>query len=161
MNKSKYLGTDLRLHGALTPFGVFKDLPNFDNALEKVFDGFDNYFKPLLDLKQDDMSYPPSNTKKTDTGYIVELALAGYNKEDISVTQEDDILTIAATKQRNEEKNEEDNYIYRGISFKSFSRSFKLGKSAEVTDISLTNGLLSVTVTESKPEKTKLTHKIK
>lgn len=144
-NTRKVMGNNLAL------YDVFADTKLFGDDFFSEFDRlFGNAFA--------DSHYPPTNTRKTQEGYIIEMALAGYKKEDIAVTQQDNILTISAKKQDEASK---DDYIHKGISYRSFNRSFTLGKTSEVKEVSLTNGLLTVTITQAKPENKLITFDIK
>jgi molecular chaperone IbpA len=112
------------------------------------------FFSELRTSKEFLSGYPPSNTIATKTGYIIELALAGYNKTDVVVEQEGSTLIISAQK---EEEPHSGDYINRGISRKSFTKTFTLSKTAEVTSVTLTDGLLTVIITQTQPEQKKKT----
>ncbi len=143
---SKVMGTNLALYDAFAGLKPFSD--DFFSEFDRLFSG----------IYADAQQYPPTNTKKTQDGYIIEMALAGYKKEDISVTKQNDVLTISAKKQ---DEAADEQYIHKGISYRSFSRSFTLGKASEVKDVTLTDGLLVVTITRDKPESKLITFEIK
>lgn len=153
---SKFLATDVALLDALTNPSRF---PFGNGKLDKIDNMFTDIFGTISSLQP----YPPSNTIKTENGYLIEMALAGFGKEDIDVSQTDNTLTIATKKQESvAEENKETDYVYRGISSRSFSRKYLLDKELEVTDVSLNNGLLSVTITKRpQPESKVKTFKIK
>lgn len=119
-----------------------------DDFFKRTFENFDRLFGNMSPRND---SFPPTNIKKTNEGYIIELALAGYKKSDISIDQVGDELTIKAKKTEETAENSE-TYIHKGISSKSFYRSFYLGKGAEVTLVTLTDGILSVTISRNKPD---------
>lgn len=140
MFKSKYLTAN-----NVSPFDrVFGDI-------DKIFeDAFPRIATP----------FPPTNLERTQDGYIIEMALAGYKRENISVSQEGNILTIAADKQ--DDKSESSSkVIYRGIKASSFRKSFTLEKTAEVSDVTLTDGILTVKIRYDAPECKKLNFEIK
>lgn len=142
-NTSTIMGSNLDLYDVVKRFENDEFFSNFD----KLFGG------SAITAK-----YPPTNTKRTKDGYAIEMALAGYKREDISVSRQGDTLTIQGKKQ---EESDQSEYIYKGISNKSFTRSFTLGKGTEVTDVSLTDGLLTVTIHQHKPEQKSKTFEIK
>lgn len=142
---SKVMGNNLALYDAFAGLKPFGD--DFFSEFDRLFSG-----------TYTDAQYPPTNTKKTQDGYIIEMALAGYKKADISVTKQNDLLTISAKKQ---DEATDEQYIHKGISYRSFSRSFTLGKASEVKDVTLTDGLLTVTITQDKPENKLITFDIK
>ena len=93
-------------------------------------------------------NYPPYNVIKEDEDtYIVEVALAGFDKSDLSITVDNNELKIKGDK---EEK--ETNYTRKGIATRSFERSFALGEFMEVTGAEFDNGMLSVKVERIVPE---------
>ena len=93
-------------------------------------------------------NYPPYNViKEDDDTYIVEIALAGFDKSDISVTTDKDQLIV-----KGEREKEETEYTYKGIATRSFNRSFALAEYMEVTKAEFNNGMLSITVERIIPE---------
>jgi molecular chaperone IbpA len=82
---------------------------------------------------------------------LIEIALAGFNSEDIKVQQEKNVLTISG-----ESKSEDaTSYIHKGIGGRSFSRTFSLAEYVEVTSVMMKNGLLIVSLTKRIPEEAK------
>ena len=91
-------------------------------------------------------NYPPYNIRKTGKdNYAIEVALAGFNKDDVEVEFEDNLLTVR-TKQINksENKNEDGEVIHRGISQRQFARSFTIADDVKVNDAALKDGLLTI-----------------
>ena len=91
-------------------------------------------------------NYPPYNIRKTGKdNYAIEVALAGFNKDDVEVEFEDNLLTVR-TKQVNksDNKNEDGEVIHRGISQRQFARSFTIADDVRVNDAKLKDGLLTV-----------------
>ena len=91
-------------------------------------------------------NYPPYNIRKTGKdNYAIEVALAGFNKDDVEVEFEDNLLTVR-TKQVNksENKNEDGEVIHRGISQRQFARSFTIADDVKVNDAALKDGLLTI-----------------
>ena len=83
---------------------------------------------------------------------VLELALAGFSKDDIEVAVEKKQLSVTSRKQNYSEDGE---YIHRGIGLRAFSRSWQLGDDTEVGEVSLTNGMLSIPVSQVISEKDK------
>jgi molecular chaperone IbpA len=96
-------------------------------------------------------NYPPYNViKKDEDTYLVELALAGFDKSDLSVSVDNGNLIVKGEK----EKKEVD-FQHKGIATRSFTRSFALGEYMEITGAELENGMLSITVERIIPEEKK------
>lgn len=107
-----------------------------NDIFNKLFVGFDNL--GLIDPG----SYPPYNLRKVGDAHIIEIALAGFTREDIDIEVTQDSLVVRGrSKQHNPET-----YLYKGISNKAFERKFTLASSAKVTGAELTNGLLNITI---------------
>ena len=98
-------------------------------------------------------NFPPYNIVKTgDNTYDVELALAGFNKDDIEVEYKENLLTVKSKKQE-ETKDEDGNVIqHRGISKRMFSKSFTIANDVEVKGAELKDGLLKVSMERIIPE---------
>jgi molecular chaperone IbpA len=115
------------------------------------FIGFDHLIRELdrISAHPNDV-YPPHNVIKLgDATTLIELAVAGFSKDDLSIELKDNILTV------NGEKNHrypDDSYVHRGISTKKFSKSFRLSEYTEVTGATITDGILSVSVSVKLPE---------
>ena len=115
--------------------------------------GFDSILDRLMDIKTESPNYPPYNIKKLDAlHYVVEMAVAGFGKEDINVEYADNTMTVQSVKK---EKTEDKNVVHQGISQRSFIRSFALGDDMIVTDANLKNGLLSIYNEKIVPEEKK------
>jgi molecular chaperone IbpA len=121
-------------------------------------------------------NYPPFNIFKTsfldeernhqDAGYRLEMAVAGFEKDEIEVYIEDGLLfvkgrIIPANERDPNTYDIEHEYLYRGLSFRDFERTFQLGKNVEVVQVSMINGLLLVDLKETLPEVKRKTFDIK
>ena len=97
-------------------------------------------------------NYPPYNViKEDDDTYIVEIALAGFDKSDLSITVDNSNLIV-----KGEKENKDDvEFTHKGIATRSFTRSFALGEFMEVTKAGFENGMLSITVERIVPEEKK------
>jgi molecular chaperone IbpA len=97
-------------------------------------------------------SYPPYNVVKiTDDHLVMEFAVAGFKRDEISVTTEKNALTIKSTKDDTDEKD----YLHKGIAARKFTRSFTLPEYFEVDGASVDNGILYVDLIRNIPEEKK------
>ena len=117
--------------------------------------GFDNLFDRLFDIDLDSSSsYPPYNiTKVDDSNYIIEMALAGFNKDDIEIELADSELTVRSKKREN--SNKDVNLIHQGISSRSFNRKFTLSEEILVKNAEMTDGMLIIKLQKFIPENKK------
>ena len=98
-------------------------------------------------------NYPPYNIRKAGKDkYAIELAVAGFNKNDVEIEYEDKLLTVKSKKiDKTVEKNGNE-IIHRGISQRSFSRSFTIADDVKVNDAELKDGLLTIVCEKIVPE---------
>ncbi len=128
------------------------------NQLRPVTVGFDNMFDHFESMFDGDVfsvptvNFPPYNIVKTgDFTYDVELALAGYSKEDITVDYADNLLTVKSIKKSDESK-DEDGVLHRGIAKRYFSKAFTIADDVEVKGAELKDGLLKISMERIVPE---------
>lgn len=132
---------------------VSKSISLFDhiNSLTPYSIGFDTVFD-RLSQNIDNSSYPPYNIRKVgEFDYTIELALAGFSKKDIEVKVVEGVITIKSIK----ENSEDDETLYRGISYRKFTKKFSLADDMEVKGAKLDNGLLSIDLERIVPEEKK------
>ncbi len=113
--------------------------------------GFDRLFDLIDDSLrlQGQDTYPPYNIARVgEDHYRISLALAGFKPEEITVTAEQNMLTVEG--QRVENGDHE--YLFQGISGRPFRRQFNLADYVEVTGASLENGLLQIELMRKLPE---------
>ena len=131
------------------------------NNLRPITVGFDNMFDHFEHMLDDSFfsngtagNFPPYNIVKTgDHTYNIELALAGFNKKDIEVTYEDNLLSVKSKKEDNAEQTDEDgNIIHRGISKRYFAKSFTIANDVEIKGAELKDGLLVIALERIVPE---------
>jgi len=117
--------------------------------------GFENLLGQLHATSQLGSSYPPYNIiRVNDFEHRLEIALAGFTREDITITHEKNMLTISgaiATSVVEDESGGED-FIHKGISTKRFTREFTLGEHVEVVEAVMENGMLSIICKTIVPE---------
>lgn len=133
-------------------------IPHFDpfsfgTTLAKSAIGFDPVIKKLHQV-MDNMpkipTYPPYNIRKVDDNkYVIEIAVAGFGKQDIEIEMLDGTLTVKGN--INSDEAPED-YIFKGIADRAFTRHFTLADSVEVKNADLVNGLLKIWLERFIPE---------
>lgn len=84
--------------------------------------------------------------------YVMEMAVAGFNKDDIEITRDKNTLTISG---KTPDDSKERNYFYRGIARRNFDSTFKIGQNTVVNGAEINDGLLKVYLEEQVPEKDK------
>lgn len=116
------------------------------------FIGFDHVWSEIERLSEmaDNKLYPPHNVvKKDETHFSIELALAGYSKDQLTVEVKDGILAIVGGKGDGEVERE---YLHRGISAKKFTRTFRLSEHVVVDGADFIDGLLVIDLRVEVPE---------
>ena len=133
----------------LGDFDVFNFGKSFPFAI-----GFDRTLQLLERANQSptNTSYPPYNIVKHDAeNFSIELALAGFDKKDITISKEKEVLNIEG-KQKEGETLE---YVHRGLASRSFKRTFTLADDIVVKGADMKNGILSVSLERIVPEEDK------
>lgn len=113
--------------------------------------GFDRLFDLLDSPTRSDVSdYPPFNlVKEGEDSYRVDLALAGYHRDEIDVVAQQHQLTITG---RQADAREQGEFLHHGIATRAFERRFQLADFVEVTSANFENGLLSISLKRRVPE---------
>ena len=126
---------------SLTPFTVgmdrmFRDLEQFSNSYVASSTG-----------------YPPYNIEQVDDGkWVISMAIAGFGEEDIEVSQKERNLTV---KGKIKNKDDDNDFVHRGIANRSFERTFRLGEHVLVKNATLKNGMLAIDLEQEIPEEEK------
>ncbi len=134
------------------------DMRSFDlTPLFRSTIGFDR-FSHLIDtaMKSDENapSYPPYNIEKlSDDQYRIVLAVAGFKEQDLTLTVQENQLTVAGNLAGKADADA--NYLYKGIAGRSFERKFNLADHVKVTGADLADGLLTVSLKRELPESVK------
>ena len=109
--------------------------------------GFENFFRDVeklldMDVSKVTSSFPPHNILKLDeTHYVVELAVAGFSKDEIEITTQDGTLTIKGEKK---DKEVEVMYLHRGIGTRSFTKQLTIADTVEVRGAEFKDGILRI-----------------
>jgi len=138
-------GKDLSIFNSLRPFSI-----GFDD----MFDQFESMLENGgLSMQS---NYPPYNIRKAGKDkYAIELAIAGFCKDDVEVEYEDNLLTVKTKKLDKTVEKDGDEIIYRGISQRSFSRSFTISDDVKVQGAKIKDGLLTIDCEKIVPEQKK------
>jgi len=142
-NKGGYMTSkDLSIFNSLRPFSI-----GFDD----MFDQFESMLgNGSLGVQT---NYPPYNIRKAGKDkYAIEVAVAGFNKDDVEVEYEDNLLTVKTKNVKRTEEKEGDEVIHRGISQRSFARSFTIADDVKVNGAELKDGLLTISCEKIIPE---------
>ena len=130
---------------------IFNQLRPVTVGFDSVFDNFERMFDHDFDTIKVS-SFPFYNIVKTDKNkYDVEMALAGYGKDDIIVSLEESVLTIKS-KPYNDDKDKDTEYEHKGISKRFFTKSFTVADDVEVKGAELKDGLLKIALERIIPE---------
>lgn len=122
-----------------------KDVDKIFDAANRYSVGLDDIFYRLHSYGSNHPGgqYPPYNiVKESDVKWRIEVALAGWAPEDVEVTTESNILLVKSVASKNDIENDE--YVHRGLSSRTFTRGFNLSDDVEVGTVSFKNGLLVV-----------------
>ena len=125
------------------------DLMDFDPFRNYTI-GFDKIFDSLLEVsKINTTNFPPYNIRKLGDGkYDIELALAGFTKDDIKIELKDGTLSVSAKK----DDKDSNNLVHQGIASRSVLRKFSLSEYMEVESADFKNGILEIKCFEDIPE---------
>ena len=113
--------------------------------------GFDRLFDMLDQSARltGEESYPPYNIERTgENNYRISLALAGFSPEQVTITAEQNVLTIEGAKPDKAERD----YLYQGIATRPFRRVFNLADHVQVKGAAFENGLLMIELAREIPE---------
>ena len=130
---------------------IFNSLRPFSIGFDDMFDQFENMLgNGGLTMQS---NYPPYNIRKTvKDNYSIEVALAGFNKNDVEVEFEDNLLTVRTKQISKSENNSDGEILHKGISQRQFARSFTIADDVKVNDAQLKDGLLTIACERIVPE---------
>lgn len=139
----------------LRKFGT-KDLGAIVDAVERYSVGLDDIFYRLHSYGMGSVNeaYPPYNlVKESEVKWRIEMALAGWGKDEIEVSTESNVLLVRskAAKSKGEEE-----YMHRGVATRTFARGFNLSDDVEIGNVELNNGMLTIELRKIIPDHQKL-----
>ena len=124
---------------------------------DKFFVGFDDQFSRLQkihdDITKNIPNYPPYNIRKTgDNTYTIEMAVAGFGQSEIDIEIDGGKLIVRGNVSADNEAND---YLFKGIASRAFTRAFAIDDQIEVKDAELFNGMLRIALERLVPEEKK------
>ena len=128
---------------------IFNQLRPVTVGFDNIFDHFERMFDgDVMNIPQ--VNYPPYNIVKTgENTYDIELALAGFKKDEVNVYTEYGKLFVDG---RKEDKENDTTYVHRGVAQRSFTRSWTLSDETEIRSVVFEDGLLSITLGKIVPD---------
>jgi molecular chaperone IbpA len=116
--------------------------------IEKYFVGYDGMLRRMQDAHETMTkaipNYPPYNIAKVDDNkYVIEMAVAGFGKQQLNIELANNTLVISGDTSSNSE-DASGAYLYKGIADRSFSRTFNIADTVEIKNAELINGMLKV-----------------
>ncbi len=137
----------LARHSAFTPQDLQK-MMGFSVGFDSIFDRFFD-----MDLTRDS-GYPPYNIRKiNEAQYVIEIALAGFSKDDIEVEVTEGTLAVRSKKE--EETNGDESFVHKGIAKRSFLRTYTLSDDVVVQGADLKDGMLIINLEKVIPDEKK------
>ncbi len=113
------------------------------------YDRFANLLNTALSGDNNSSGYPPYNIETLgDNRYVITLAVAGFEENDLNISVEKGVLSVRGKKDKDDTRQ----YLHQGIAYRSFERKFNLADYVEVTDANMKNGLLNVQLKKEIPE---------
>ena len=125
------------------------DLPDLLDKISRNSIGLDNYFDQFFNIPSS--NYPPYNLINLNNHESrLEIALAGFKKEEVKVYTEYGKLVVEGTKPEEKHTTE---YFHRGLARRNFNKSWTLSEDCVVDDVTFENGLLTIELKKIVPEK--------
>ena len=132
---------------------VWNSLRPFSVGFDSIFDEFD---RMLESSERYNANYPPYNIHRAgDNNYKIEIALAGYSKDDIELELKENTLTVRNKPKEKVINSDSNGVIHKGISTRQFERAFTISEDIKVINAELNNGLLNIDLERIVPEEKK------
>ena len=126
------------------------DLPTLLDKITRNSIGMDEYFDRLFNLHETTSNYPPYNlVQVSNVESRLEIALAGFKKEEVNVYTEYGKLFVEGQK---EDRESDSRYVHKGLAQRSFKRAWTLSDDTEVREVTFDNGLLTIVLGKVVPE---------
>jgi len=126
------------------------DLSSLMDKINRNSIGLDEYFERVFKLHETTSNYPPYNlVQVSNVESRLELALAGFKKEEVYVYTQDGKLFVEGQK---EDKETETKYLHKGLAQRSFNRAWTLSDDTEVRSVTFEDGLLTIVLGKIVPE---------
>ena len=127
------------------------NLPELMKIISKNGIGMDDYLDRFFNNYETTTNYPPYNLiHVNNVESVLEIALAGFTKDEINVYTEYGKLTVEGNKENNKETSSQ--YVHQGLAQRSFNRTWSLSEDIEVREVQFKDGLLTVKLGKIIPE---------
>ena len=129
-----------------------KDLNAVVDAVERYSVGMDEIMYRLHSYGAGSVNeaYPPYNlVKESEVRWRIEMALAGWSKDEIEVSTESNVLLV---KSKSAKAKGEEEYMHRGVATRTFARGFNLADDVEIKDVKFENGMLVISMQKIVPD---------
>lgn len=127
------------------------------DLITRTLVGYDSMLENLERIACGINNYPPCNIARINVDgadtYQITIAVAGFKPDEISVTEHNQVLTVSAKSTR--EHSNVTSWLHRGLAARDFSRQFRLAEHTEITEASLEDGILTLTLVKNVPESQK------
>ena len=133
-----------------------KDLNAVVDAVERYSVGLDDIMYRLHSYGMGSVNeaYPPYNlVKESEVKWRIEMALAGWSREEVEVSTESNVLLVRSISPKSKG---EDEYMHRGVATRTFARGFNLSDDVEITGVKFENGMLVINLQKIVPDHQKL-----
>ena len=135
------------MNKALTLFDNFDQLTPYAVGFDRIFNDLQRYTENTVTST----GFPPYNIRKEgEFNYVIEMALAGFGKEDLEIETVNGTLVVRSIKESDD--SEYVGNIYRGIAYRKFERKFTIHDDIVVSNASLENGMLTIKLERIIPE---------
>ena len=134
------------VRNTLTLHDNFHKFTPYAVGFDRMLDNLTRY----VDNNSQSTGFPHYNIRKEGDNYVIEMALAGFGKDDIEVEISEQTLSV-----RSDKKDEDADNLYRGISYRKFDRQFTLSEDIVVNGAKLENGMLTIDLERIVPEEKK------
>lgn len=137
---------------------IYTHPTQFANSLASRGVGFAPHFAFLSEVlaQAQTQKYPPYNIRAiNDDSYVIELALAGFTKDDLTITLKDNVLTVSGEGVNSYLSDSEFDYIHQGIARRDFDQTFPLAEHVQVESAEFKDGLLTINLKRELPEELK------
>jgi len=141
---------DYKLYGYKSDLKPVNPFDLINPILNSMTIGLERQFGLIEGLRNaPKQTYPPYNIVRVDDdeNYIIEIAAAGFSKEEIEVTSTENQILIKGSKE-----GDDADYLHKGIAARTFEKSFVLGDDVKVVEASMTDGILSIRLEREIPE---------
>ncbi len=126
-----------------------QNLQKFLDDVERYSIGMDEWFHRFNSLHQTETNYPPYNViKESNVEFRLEVALAGFKKNEVTVYTENNKLFVEGHKEMDNDKE----YVHRGVATRAFNRSWTISDDVEVKQVIFEDGMLIIKLFKVVPE---------